>query len=240
MQACRGRAIVASALPDRADGLRAELERLGFSPIRCVSDGMSALMEARSCPTELILADAVLPVLDAAGISQRLHRAPMNVYPALVVLGEPEMFPQSADCRVLTLPLSQEQLLGAMEALRPDRRPVPADRHALAGAMLDSLGVPQHPGREYLIRAAEIAWLDSRMLGRLTTALYPAVAQRFGVDKRQVERAMRHVIDVAWRGSEMEAQYKLFGDTIDARRGSPTLGEMIARIADILRWEGNA
>ena len=65
-------------------------------------------------------------------------------------------------------------------------------------------------------------------------------AKEFGADARHVERAIRHVIDVAWRSGEMEAQYKIFGDTIDAKRGSPTCGEMIAQIADILRWEGRA
>ena len=50
--------------------------------------------------------------------------------------------------------------------------------------------------------------------------------------------AMRHAIDVAWRTGEIEQQQAIFGDTIDARRGKPTCGEMIALLADILRWEG--
>ena len=82
--------------------------------------------------------------------------------------------------------------------------------------------------------------MDSRLLRALTTRLYPSIAIEFGVERRHVERAMRHTIDEAWRSGEMEAQYRLFGDTIDAKRGSPTCGEMIARIADILRWEGKA
>ena len=102
------------------------------------------------------------------------------------------------------------------------------------------MGIPQHCGREYLIRAIEIVWLDERLLKALSKRVYPAVAEQFGVEVRHVSRAMRHVIDAAWRSGEMEAQYKIFGDTIDARRGCPTLSEMIAQIADILRWEGKA
>jgi hypothetical protein len=46
------------------------------------------------------------------------------------------------------------------------------------------------------------------------------------------------VIEVAWRTGEIDEQARIFGDTIDARRGRPTCGEMIAQLADILRWEG--
>ena len=50
--------------------------------------------------------------------------------------------------------------------------------------------------------------------------------------------AICHVIDCAFRTGEIERQHRIFGDTIDARRGKPTGGEMIAQLADILRWEG--
>ena len=46
------------------------------------------------------------------------------------------------------------------------------------------------------------------------------------------------LVDAAWRAGDIDQQQKIFGDTIDARRGRPTCGEMIAQLADILRWEG--
>ena len=71
-----------------------------------------------------------------------------------------------------------------------------------------------------------------------TTRVYPEAARPLGGTPAQAERAIRHVIEVAWRRGDIEAQNELFGDTIDARRGRPTCGEMIAQLADILRWEG--
>ena len=44
---------------------------------------------------------------------------------------------------------------------------------------------------------------------------------------------MRHAIDLAWRSDQVDNQYRIFADTIDARRGQPTCGEMISRLADI-------
>ena len=49
---------------------------------------------------------------------------------------------------------------------------------------------------------------------------------------------MRHAIDLAWQSNQFENQYRIFADTVDAGRGQPTCGEMISRLADILRLEG--
>ena len=56
--------------------------------------------------------------------------------------------------------------------------------------------------------------------------------------QEQAERAMRYAIDAAWRTGQIDNQHRIFGDTIDARRGKPTCGEMIAQLAEELRWEG--
>ena len=98
--------------------------------------------------------------------------------------------------------------------------------------------MPEHPGRLCLYRAVELCWADRRRLNALRAALYPAIARSTGLTAEQVERAIRHVIDGAFRSGAIEEQHKIFGDTIDARRGKPTSGEMIAQLADILRWEG--
>ena len=239
MQASDGRVIAASALPEEAAALCGMLRRTGFSEIICVSDGLSVIRQAQSAPVDLVVADAVLPVLDGIAMAERLRNAPLNVHPAVILLSMKGICPGNADC-VLEKPIRADVLADAVADLAPEKRTVPEGKRLLALGTLERLGVPEHIGRDCLMRAAELVWLDSRLLGRLTARLYPAVAETFGTDSRHVQRAMRHVIDEAWRSGAMEAQNELFGDTIDAGRGSPTLGEMIARIADILRWEGKA
>lgn len=240
MQAFRGRAIAASAMPNEAAAMREMLVRAGFSEVVCVFDGYSALKEAQGRLTDLVFADATLPGLNAAFLQKRLYGMPLSVYPAVLSAAAPDTCPENAGSCVLKRPFDREMLEDSIRKLRPETRPVPEEKRARADALLAEIGIPDHCGRRYLQRAAEITWLDSRMVRQLTARLYPAIAEEFNVDRRHVERSMRHAIDVAWRGEEIEAQYRLFGDTIDARRGSPTLGEMIARIADILRWEGKA
>ena len=240
MRTFRGRAIAASAMPNEAARMREMLIQAGFSEVVCVFDGYSTLKEVQSRLTDLVLADSVLPGLNAAFLLKRIYSMPLTVYPAVLSAAAPDTCPENAGSCVLKRPFDREMLESRLRAFRPETRPVPEDKRAKAAALLEEIGIPDHCGREYLRRSAEMVWLDGRLVRQLTTRLYPAVAEEFGVDRRHVERSMRHVIDVAWRGDEIDAQYRLFGDTIDARRGSPTLGEMIARIADILRWEGNA
>lgn len=235
-----GRAVVAAAFPADAEVLRRMLENAGFSEVICVSDGLSALRQIQNRQTDLLLADMVLPVLDGAALSKRIPAMSLTVYPIVILLTASHIYPKNDADSILMRPVSETRLCEEIQKLRSEMRKIPDFRLKCIEEMLDSVGVPQHCGRDYLIRAIGMVWLDGRMLKQLTARLYPAVAEQFGVDNRHVVRAMRHVIDEAWRSGEMDEQYKLFGDTIDARRGSPTLGEMIAQIADILRWEGKA
>ena len=113
-----------------------------------------------------------------------------------------------------------------------------AERFAMgAVGLMDALGVPRHPGRECLALAVTLAWHDAGRLASLKDGIYPDVALQTGLSPAQVERALRHAINTAWRNGAIEHQHRIFGDTIDARRGKPTCGEMIAQLAEELRWE---
>lgn len=239
MRSSGKRAVVAAALPGEAEVLAAMLRDIGFSETVRASDGLNALRLVREAPTDALVADAVLPVLDGVSLARRIRASGLPVYPATVLLTVPGMCPGRGEI-VLDKPVRPEELAALLESLVPEKRRIPEEKLRLAEKTLDAIGVAEHCGREYLLRAIGIVWADVRYAKSLTTRLYPAVGAMYGADGRHVERAMRHVIDAAWRNGEIEAQYRIFGDTIDARRGSPTCGEMIAKVADILRWEGKA
>lgn len=240
MRTLRRRVVIASAMPDEVQNLRAALEKAGFSETVCVSDGISALRRVQDAPTDLVVADAVLPAMDGRMLAERIAQESLPVMPAVILLAFEGMCPKNAADCVLVKPVHAQTLMNALPALTPEKRRIPDRKRAMALELLKKIGIPEHCGREYLVRAIELAWLDSRLLKALTSRVYPVVAQEAGVDDRHVIRAVKHVIDEAWRSGEMDEQYRIFGDTIDARRGSPTAGEMIARIAEILRWEGRA
>ena len=236
------RAVVAAAFPGDIAAVRQFLMRSGFSEIQEAGNGAEALRLVRDNLPDLLVAAAVMPVMDGVSLAEKILRLPLAVYPAILLTAPSGMNVRGvpAGCEVLTKPADAQLLREAVFRTRPETRRVPDEIRRRAEALLSETGVPEHCGRGYLLRAIEMAWCDSGLLRSLTGRLYPAVAEAFGTEKRHVERAMRHVIDVAWRSGEIEAQYRIFGDTVDAKRGNPTCGEMIAQIADILRWEGKA
>lgn len=102
--------------------------------------------------------------------------------------------------------------------------------------MLHQLGIPAHlRGYRYMVTAIRAAMEDDEMLECVTKVLYPHVAKEHGSTASRVERALRHAIEVAWSRGSIEAQDRLFGHTVSARRGKPTNSEFIAMMSSCIR-----
>ena len=79
---------------------------------------------------------------------------------------------------------------------------------------------------------------DPDITRRITTRLYPKLAERFHSTPSRVERAMRHAIEVAWTRGDSRLMEQIFGRTISDSRGRPTNSEFIAMLADYIRING--
>ncbi len=234
----------AVATGEGAIALSGALEGAGWSLAGIAASAGAALALLRDRQPDLMLLDAVLPGMDGVALARRIRGMALNVQPAILLLrprglrlpGEDGLIDFGATA--LATPAGAGELAQALEAARALPIPLPPDKAARLEALMDALGIPDHPGRACLRRAVALAWADRRLVGALRRRLYPAAAQEAGLRPEQCERAIRHVIDRAFRTGEIEQQHKIFGDTIDARRGKPTSGEMIAQLAEELRWEG--
>lgn len=240
MEGTRRRAVAAS----NAAGLAEALSAAGYRLCGRARDGASLLTLLRRERPDLILCDAILPGTDGAALAAAVRREKLNAQPAMLLLkprgarlpGEDALIGLGA--MALETPADIDALTRAILKAQALPIPLPPEKSARLEALLDALGVPEHPGRACLKHAVAVAWADRRSLNALKARLYPEAARRAGWTPEQCERAIRHAIDAAWRGGEIEQQHKIFGDTIDARRGKPTGGEMIAQLAEELRWEG--
>ena len=238
------RALAAGLTPGSGSGVERALREAGFTSVEWLPDAESALRRIRSLQPELVVAAAVLPGADGVGFAQRVRALRLDVRPALLIQRFPGLaLPNAPRLEALAAvavdrPLTADALRSALEALKPRLNALPPRLEARLESLLDALGVPRHPGRDCLARAIALAWADRRRLRALRDGLYAPVAREMDLAPAQVERAIRHAIEVAWRTGDIEQQHRIFGDTIDARRGKPTGGEMIAQLADILRWEG--
>lgn len=244
MQTERARAVIAcldDAGARRFSGLLAEAGYEAAAAVRSVPEVIPALREHRP---RLLLAEAVLPGGDGVSLAQAVTSAALNRYPC-ILLTKPVglLLPGSASlsdygAALLDSPLTVEALASAASALEDRATRLPPAQGARLEALLTRLGVPRHPGRALLTNAAALVWRDRERLKNLRDDVYPDAARPLGKTGAQAERAIRHVIEAAWRTGEIDEQQRIFGDTIDARRGRPTCSEMIAQLADILRWEG--
>ena len=240
------RTAVAAAAASRVQrALPGLLASAGIELIHMAADGDAAWEALTDLRPDLLVADAELPRMDGAGLARRaICTLELPVRPAAVLLRWPEFICplqaelEAAGAVILEKPPEPEAFRGAVERLR-DARPVflPAEI-ARTEALLDALGVPEHPGRECLKYASLICTADEGARHALGRRVYPAAGELCGLSAAQAERAMRHAIGRAWQSDKFENQYRIFADTVDAARGQPTCGEMISRLADILRSEG--
>ena len=232
-----------------AENVRRALPRLlahsGIELLSMSPDAASAFHAVRTHRPDLLIADLELPQMDGAALALHiLHDRSLPVRPATIVLRYPE-FPvpnapalESSGILLLDKPLASPAFCASIDLMR-SRAPVfhPTDE-LRTDSLLDELGVPAHPGRDCLKLAVLLCASDERLLHRLTPLLYPEIGRLLSRSAEQIERSLRHVINLAWQSDKFENQYRIFADTVDARRGQPTCGEMISRLADILRLEG--
>ncbi|MGI6239556.1 MAG: sporulation initiation factor Spo0A C-terminal domain-containing protein [Christensenellales bacterium] len=234
-------AVIADISPDSAARTEIMLAEAGVRALAKVSDGRAALREALALRPDALIADAVMPALDGAGLAQRLMRAQLNVRPAVIIAAYAGMahMPRidAPSVAMIEKPIRPQALRAALTETRVEMREITPAARRCVHRILDRLGVPEHLGRDFLEDAAYLAYHDARLTSKLTKALYPMVAKRFCVPTSAVERAMRHVIESAWASGNIEEQYGIFKGTIDAARGKPTCGGMIAQLADMLRME---
>ena len=216
-----------------------------ISLLDAVSDGLSAKEAVCRFRPDLLVADTLLPGRDGCSVAESLlSDSCLPVHPALLLLYRRE-FPVPKRAKLedmgtafLAWPAGNEAFHAAVKGLQSKNCSFPEIMSAHADALLDSLGLPEHTGREALKRAAMLCARDQRLLAGRSKKLYPMVGEMLGLSSSGVERALRHAIGAAWQSDKFENQHRIFADTVDARRGQPTCGEMIARLADILRLEG--
>lgn len=108
----------------------------------------------------------------------------------------------------------------------------------LVRQILLDIGAPDRLlGHAYVTEAVVLCTEDRSYANAITKRLYPQVAAKFGTSQTRVERAIRHLVEIAWDRGDMDVLYGYFGNTISRDRAKPTNGEFIARIANVVRQQ---
>lgn len=110
------------------------------------------------------------------------------------------------------------------------------DAESIIQDILLEIGAPDHlKGYPMVIEGVMIALESAEHNIDLIHFLYPKIAEAFDSTRERTERAIRHLIERTWLIGNPDAQYQLFGSTIDPEKGKPTNGQFISRLTNITR-----
>ncbi len=242
-EAADRRALVACSDSESCGAMARMLLEMDLDAVYAAEDAMKTLDLLRRGEADILLCDMVLSGADGLYVLRRLREMPLSVMPAAVMLVTKGMEPfalkarEAGACACLYRPVTPRMLKECLDSITPyDRMErAGADRRTIMDC-LRSLGfLLKLSGTACLAESIYLASKDARLLRSLTGALYPMAADHLGVQSGRMEHAMRRAVESAWSGGAIRMQHAVFGNTIDARRGKPTSGELIARVVELLR-----
>ena len=196
------------------------LRAMGFFVITRPKDGLTIYDAIKNEQPDVVIADAVMPSLDAielmnAGASYFMLK-PFDIK----ILGE----------RIKSM-LDIDTDISSDSSYTKNKQSI--NLEIIVTDIIHQIGVPAHiKGYHYLREAIIQSVNDKEMLESVTKLLYPAVAKKFATTPSRVERAIRHAIEIAWDRGDIDTLNSFFGYTINTGKGKPTNSEFIALIAD--------
>lgn len=215
-----------------------------------VGDGRHVLSMVEKVKPDVLLLDVVMPYVDGMTVLEELKSKVSVDRPRVIIisafgqeryvghanrLGADYYLMKPFSLAVLVKRIRQVMTIrSSLDCSLPSRINNDQVREQLI-RYFEQMGVPPHyKGYRYLLEAVCLAYSDPSWLNGITKRLYPAVGSRFGTSGTQVERAMRHAIEVTWEKGNLEQLNHLFPYEVDAEKGKPTNSSFIAKMADII------
>jgi two-component system response regulator (stage 0 sporulation protein A) len=229
-------------------GKKPDLEVVGIG-----HNGAEALELLSRTKPDVMLLDIIMPHLDGIGVLEKLtsqagERPPKVIM--LTALGQEQMTRRVIDLGAsyyVLKPFNLETLAKRIRQLARNEpiaaSPIRVENdtpslEATVSSFLHELGIPANiKGYIYLREAICLVTEENELISGVTKILYPMIAKQNKTTPSRVERAIRHAIEVAWGRGNIDAINRIFGFTVDTRRGKPTNSEFIAMVADRMRLE---
>ena len=212
-----------------------------------VHSGSDALRMCGRMIPDILITDAILPVIDGPALVDRGRemlgkRMPRVIGGAMMPFAR-DSFERHGAARIVCVPWNLDEVRAALtdmireigslidwENLQPDVR--------RAGSLLRHMGMhPDLHGFGYLSWAAALAAQNESRLRAVGKMLYAPIAAKEGTTPQNVERLIRHAVERTMDVIGAEELYAFFGNTIDPARGKPSNAQMIGMLAQRIRVE---
>lgn len=219
----------------------------GIQVVAAVGNGVDALRHIRECSPQVVVCDVVMPKLDGFGVLKVLSGMDVQRKPKMIMLTALNrddfitraiamgasyymVKPVEMDSLVQQIvTLSSEATVLTQPQPPPDNLPIEQE----AARMLLNLGIPAHlNGYRFLLSAIVLAVKDPTRLRRITSSLYPSIAEPFDTTPSCVERSIRHAISIAWSRGGSESFSQIMNCRSLSPEDKPTNCELIALLAE--------
>ena len=103
--------------------------------------------------------------------------------------------------------------------------------------LLCDIGLPTNINGFHFIRYAIIYVYENNYINKPMNDIYEIVSKKYDTSKENVERCIRHAIDVSWNRGDLDIIDDIFGSSVDINKSKPTNSEYIYTIADRLKMD---
>lgn len=215
-------------------------------------NGIEGIKAIKSEKYDAVLLDLYMPILDGRGFLRRLERLDCNKRPVIIAMSEPKLIFMGdtlAKYRLdylIVKPQPYNEICNTIEDLIAisDSNNIIDDTctddisiERSISTYMKELGIPIHiAGYRYIKRALDLAAKDESVLHSITKRLYPLLATEYSASASNIESAIRHAVDLAWKNGEEHILYKLFKRTAqDGKAKRPTNSELLNALSNELR-----
>ena len=214
--------------------------RSRFQVVRC-SDGGQALALLRSMRPDVLIMDLMLSGTDGLSVLKALEQRTPR--PRIIITGRYfSNFMTTALERyqvddVLLKPCDIQAVTGRVAEVLAQEEPIPVtcpDPYDHITALLVSLGAPtSQQGFRFLRSGILLLMADPSQ--QLTKVLYPAIAEEYGTNTVNVEKALRTTVTTAWLSRRDSVWRSYFPPAPTGQIPRPTAGQFLTRLADAVQ-----
>lgn len=108
--------------------------------------------------------------------------------------------------------------------------------------VLHQIGIPSSiKGFKYIRDAVYMVLKDWEAITAVTKEIYPVIANKYYTSRANVERAIRHSLDIAWEKGSQEGKIRVFGKGFDfsqKMKNAEAIANLASRVEFILKEKG--
>ena len=238
-------------------------EQNDFEVVGMATNGLEIINIIKDKQPDIVLLDIIMPQIDGLTVMEKVKTdKDVTKEPTFIVISAvgresvtEDAFNMGATYYIMK-PFDNQMLINRIRYVKSNKKLLDNKRAALVTdnseavsdrsleaditEIIHDIGIPAHiKGYQYLRDSIMLSVKDNDVINSITKILYPTIAKKYQTTSSRVERAIRHVIEVAWNRGNTDTLNGLFGYTISNGKGKPTNSEFIALIADKIRLEYN-